>query len=190
MSQRITLLEDVRACHHCTDLPLGPRPVLQFHPQARLLIASQAPGLRAHASGIAFDDASGQRLRDWLGLSPAVFYDAQQVAILPMGFCYPGKAGSGDAPPRVECAPLWRQQLLHELTQLQLTLAIGRYAQAWHLPGGGDSLTECVRRWQDFGPVIPLPHPSPLNNRWLAKNPWFEQEVLPALRLRVQKALA
>ncbi|MEZ5540218.1 MAG: uracil-DNA glycosylase family protein [Pseudomonadales bacterium] len=186
----MSLLQEVRACTLCEPyLPLGARPVLQFHSRAKILIASQAPGRKVHESGIPFDDASGDRLREWLGISRDIFYDEKKIAILPMGFCYPGKAKSGDAPPRKECAPQWRQRLLDELTQLKLTLAIGNYAQAWHLPQVKGSLTERVRRWDAYGDVIPLPHPSPLNNLWLAKNPWFVAEVLPALRLRVADAL-
>jgi uracil-DNA glycosylase len=163
--------------------------VLQFHPAAKLLIASQAPGKKVHYSGVPFEDASGERLREWLGIGRDIFYDETQVAILPMGFCYPGKAKSGDLPPRKECAPAWRDQLMTELTQLKLILAIGNYAQAWHLPHVKGTLTERVRHYQQYGNVIPLPHPSPLNNLWLAKNPWFVQEVLPVLRQRVQQAL-
>lgn len=186
MSRRIPLLDDVRACTLCAaHLPLGPRPVLQFHPDARILIASQAPGRKVHASGIPFEDASGDRLRAWLGMDRDVFYDATRIAILPMGLCYPGKAASGDLPPRRECAPQWRDLLMLGLPKLELVLAIGAYAQAWHLPQAKGPLTERVRRWQDFGAVMPLPHPSPLNNVWLARHPWFAETVLPALRTRV-----
>lgn len=184
------LLKAVRACTLCEPyLPLGARPVLQFHPQSKILIASQAPGRKVHESGIPFDDASGDRLREWLGISHEIFYDEKKIAILPMGFCYPGKAKSGDAPPRKECAPQWRQKLLDEITDLRLTLAIGSYAQAWHLPQDKKTLTERVRQWDAYGDIVPLPHPSPLNNLWLAKNPWFAAEVLPALRARVAAAL-
>lgn len=187
---RIPLLDEVLACTLCQDLPLGPRPILQLDPRARLLIASQAPGRRAHASGIPFDDASGDRLRDWLGLSREQFYDARQVAILPMGFCYPGKGRGGDLPPRRECAATWRAPLLAQLPRLELTLVIGRHAQAWHLPGRKATLTEVVRQPEAFGPALwPLPHPSPLNNLWLRRNPWFEAEVLPRLRARVRELL-
>jgi uracil-DNA glycosylase len=186
MESAAELLQRVRACTLCAAyLPLPPHPVLQCHPAAKILIASQAPGRKVQESGIPFDDASGERLRAWLGVSREIFYDEKQIAILPMGFCYPGKASSGDAPPRKECAPTWRQALLDILPQLQLTLAIGNYAQAWHLPQAQGSLTERVRRFREFGAVIPLPHPSPLNNIWLAKNPWFADEVLPALKERV-----
>lgn len=185
------LLQQVRACTLCAEhLPLGPRPVLQFHPEARILIASQAPGRKVHASGIPFDDASGDRLRDWMGVSRDAFYDEKKIAILPMGFCYPGKAASGDKPPRKECAPAWREQLMAQFDGLELILAIGAYSQAWHMPNARGSLTERVRDWQVYGPLImPLPHPSPLNNLWLSRNPWFEQEVLPPLRQRVKKIL-
>ena len=190
MPRRIPLLDEVRACTLCADhLPLGPRPVLQFHPGARILIASQAPGRKVHGSGIPFEDASGDRLREWLGIGRDIFYDETRIAILPMGFCYPGKAASGDAPPRKECAPQWRQKLMDEFKHLELVLAIGAYSQAWHLPQAKGSLTERVRRWQDFGDVMPLPHPSPLNNVWLAKHPWFAHEVLPPLKERVARIL-
>lgn len=185
------LLRQVRACTRCAEhLPLGPRPVLQFHPDARILIASQAPGRKVHESGIPFDDASGDRLREWMGIDRAIFYDETKVAILPMGFCYPGKGKSGDLPPRKECAPAWREPLLRHLSRLRLTLAIGAYAQAWHLSEIKGSLTERVRSWPACGEAImPLPHPSPLNNLWLSRNPWFEAEVLPILKKRVAKAL-
>ena len=186
------LLRDVRACTLCADsLPLGPRPVLQCHRDARILIAGQAPGRKVHASGMPFDDASGDRLRDWLGMAREVFYDERKVAILPMGFCFPGVGASGDLPPRPECAPAWRRELLGHLKRLELTLVIGRYAQRYHLPGAGSSVTEVVRSWRRHGPaVVPLPHPSPRNNRWFVENPWFEAELLPALQDRVAEALA
>ena len=187
-----TLLAEVRACGRCAaDLPLGPRPVLQMHGSARILIAAQAPGRKVHASGIPFDDASGDRLRSWLGLTPEQFYDAKRVAIVPMGFCFPGSAASGDKPPRPECAPAWRASLLAHLKKLRLTLVIGRYAQAWHLPDATASLTETVRAWRTNAAVtIALPHPSPRNNGWFKHNPWFERELVPALRSRVAAALA
>lgn len=186
------LLADVRACRRCAEhLPLGPRPVLQLHGSARILIAAQAPGRKVHASGIPFDDASGDRLRGWLGLSREQFYDAKRVAILPMGFCFPGTGASGDRPPRAECAPAWRTELLAHLRRLRLTLVIGRYAQAYHLPNAGVSLTETVRTWAERGAdTIALPHPSPRNNGWFKHNPWFERELVPVLRTRVAEALA
>lgn len=184
------LLSDVRACTACAQhLPCGPRPVLQAHEAARILIAGQAPGSKVHASGIPFDDASGQRLRAWLDVDRETFYDASQIAILPMGLCYPGKGKSGDLPPRTECAPMWREALLNRLTHLRLTVVVGQYAQAHHLPQEM-SLTESVRHWQHHWPhVIALPHPSPRNNLWLKRHPWFEAEVVPALQQRVREVL-
>jgi uracil-DNA glycosylase len=185
------LLSEVRRCKICEPhLPLGARPVLQLHPDARILIAGQAPGLKVHQSGIPFADASGDRLREWLGISEEVFYDPHQIAILPMGFCYPGSGKSGDLPPRPECAATWRSRLLNVLTNLRLTIVIGQYALRYHLPQEKGNLTEIVKNWQQYFPeVIPLPHPSPRNNRWLKKNPWFESELLPTLRVTVKKAL-
>jgi len=185
------LIKAVRQCRLCEEfLPLGPRPVIQLDPRARLLIAGQAPGRRVHDSGVPFDDASGDRLRDWLGISKDVFYDPERVAILPMGFCYPGTGKSGDLPPRPECEKAWRRQLLQRLPRLSLTLVVGQYAQRWHLPKTGKNLTETVRAWQDYAPsVFPLPHPSPRNNIWLKKNPWFAQSLLPALGEAVDAAI-
>ena len=185
------LLESVRECRLCEkSLPLGPRPVLQIDPRAKILIAGQAPGRRVHESGIPFDDASGVRLREWLGVSSEAFYDPTKFAILPMGFCYPGTGKSGDLPPRPECAEAWRERLLTSLRQVEMTLVIGQYAQRWHLPQMQKNLTETVRAWQDYGPgIIPLPHPSPRNNIWLKKNPWFAEALLPALKTRTQEAL-
>jgi len=192
MSSFAALLREVRACTRCAQhLPLGPRPVVQVHESARILIAGQAPGRKVHDTGVPFNDASGERLRAWLGLSREIFYDAERIAILPMGFCFPGTGKSGDLPPRPECAPAWRAALLSRLTNLQLTLVIGQYAQAYHLPGAGESLTEVVQAWRQHWPaIIPLPHPSPRNNLWLKRNPWFEQELIPALRNRVTQVLA
>ena len=185
------LLRDVRACRICADhLPHGVRPILQVDPRARVLIAGQAPGRRVHESGVPFDDASGDRLREWMGVTRETFYDASRVAILPMGFCFPGSGRSGDLPPRPECAPAWRDAVLAQLPALSLTLVIGQYAHAHHLGAErGRTLTETVRRWADFGPgVMPLPHPSPRNGIWLRRNPWFEAEVLPTLRKRLRGA--
>jgi uracil-DNA glycosylase len=186
-----TLLEEVRACTLCAEhLPLGPRPVLQCHASARILIVGQAPGRAVHASGIPFNDPSGERLRGWLGIGRETFYDERLVALLPMGFCYPGTGTAGDLPPRSECAPAWRAALLAHLRGLQLTLVIGQYAQAWHLPGVGATVTDIVQAWRKHWPdVVPLPHPSPRNNRWLVRNPWFDAEVVPALRSRVAEIL-
>ncbi len=186
------LLADVRACKLCAaHLPAGPRPVLQAGATARILIAGQAPGRKVHASGRPFDDASGDRLRDWMGIAAAVFYDPARVAILPMGFCYPGSGKAGDLPPRPECAPQWRAALLAALPGIELTLVIGQYAQAWHLPAGTGGVTDRVLDWRHHAPaVLPLPHPSPRNNRWLQRNPWFATDLLPVLRRRVQQVLA
>ena len=191
MSSFLSLLSEVRACSQCADnLPLGPRPVLQVHPSARILIAGQAPGRKVHESGIPFDDASGDRLRVWMGITLETFYDPKLIAILPMGFCYPGTGKSGDLPPRQECAPKWRAKLLSTMKQLQLTLVIGQYAQAYHLPYEGTSLTELVHAWEKYWPhTIPLPHPSPRNNIWLKRNPWFEKELLPVMRDRISEVL-
>ena len=182
------LLRDIRACRLCeAHLPLGPNPVLRAGADARLLIVGQAPGTRVHASGIPWDDASGRRLREWLQMDEATFYDEQRVAIVPMGFCYPGKAGAGDAPPRPECRATWHPRLLPLLPQVGLTLLIGQYAQAWFLGSRRKpSLGETVRAWREYMPThLPLPHPSPRNVAWFKANPWFDAEVLPALRERV-----
>jgi len=186
------LLTEVRACTICAShLPQGPRPVIQADARARILIAGQAPGSKVHASGVPFDDASGERLRQWMGLSREEFYDPKLVAILPMGFCYPGTGSSGDLPPRKECAAQWRAQLLQAMPLIELTLVIGQYAMAWHLPGEATkNLTETVRAWQQHWPaVLPLPHPSPRNNIWLKTNPWFELDVVPAVQARVRSLL-
>lgn len=187
------LIAQIEQCRLCeASLPLGPRPVLQAgSSKARILIASQAPGTRVHASGRPFTDRSGERLRDWLGMSEQQFYDPRLVAIVPMGFCYPGRGKGGDLPPRPECAATWRAPLLAKLPHIELTLAIGRYAIDYHLPGeAGASLTDIVRRWREFWPaVVPLPHPSPRNNIWLRRNPWFEAELVPQVRQRVAALL-
>lgn len=192
MTSFSALLTEVRACTICeAHLPLGPRPVLQMHPMAKILIAGQAPGKKVHISGVPFDDASGQRLREWLGITREVFYDPEQIAILPMGFCFPGTGRSGDLPPRPECAPAWREQLLEQLTHIEVTLVIGQYAQAYHFENLRSSLTELVKAMRTHGPhMIPLPHPSPRNNLWLHRNPWFEIELLPPLRKRVAEILS
>lgn len=186
------LLREVRACNLCAaHLPLGPRPVVQVHPDAKILIAAQAPGKRVHDTGLSFNDPSGDRLRDWMGIGRDVFYDAKQIALLPMGFCYPGTGKSGDLPPRRECAATWRRSLLEQLPNLEFTLVIGQYAQAWHLHTPRNSLTHNVRNWRHYWPsAIPLPHPSPRNNIWLWRNPWFEQELVPELKQRVRHLLS
>ncbi len=186
-----SLLSDIRGCSICADvLPLGVRPVLQVDPSARILIAGQAPGRKVHDSGVPFDDASGERLRDWLGVSKETFYDQKRIAILPMGFCYPGTGRSGDLPPRPECATAWRELLLAKLQRLDLTLVLGQYALNYHLPNAPQSVSEAVREWRrDWPKVLPLPHPSPRNNIWLKRNPWFEKDVLPVLRKRITNIL-
>ena len=185
------LLNQVRACTICAaHLPHGVRPVLQIHPNARVLIAGQAPGRKVHESGVPFDDASGDRLREWMGVSRAVFYDPKQIAILPMSFCYPGTGKSGDLPPRAECAPAWREKLLAHLPHVDLTIVLGQYALAYHLRTGRTPLTEVVKSWRTYWPAaLPLPHPSPRNNIWLSRNPWFGNEVIPPLQKRVSKIL-
>jgi len=187
------LLREVRACTLCAmQLPMGPRPIVQAGADARLLIVGQAPGARVHASGIPWDDASGRRLREWLDVDPTTFYDAQRIALVPMGFCYPGKAGSGDAPPRPECRATWHPRLLPLLPRVGLTLLIGNHAQAYFLGDARKPTSgETVQAWRDYLPrYLPLPHPSPRNIAWFKRNPWFEADVLPTLRMRVQALLA
>lgn len=181
------LLEQIRACRACeTHLPLGPRPIIQGDPNAKLLIIGQAPGLAVHNTGVPWDDKSGERLRSWLGLDSDTFYDPSKVAIMPVGFCYPGRAKSGDAPPRKECFELWHEQFLSSLKKVKLTLLIGNHAQARYL-GNGTSATENIKSWRNFLPkYFPLPHPSPRNNIWLSKNPWFTEEVVPELAKMVR----
>jgi uracil-DNA glycosylase len=187
-STLISLLADVRRCRVCeAHLPLGPRPVLQAEETARILVVGQAPGLRAHTSGIPWDDASGERLRAWMGVENEVFYDESRIAIIPMGFCYPGRGTSGDMPPRRECAALWLDNLLAKMPHIELTLLIGQYAQR-HFLGARrkSSLAETTRAWQECGPrYIPLPHPSPRNQPWFRRNPWFERDLIPPLRERI-----
>lgn len=188
------LLADIRKCEDCkTMLPLGPRPVVQAAASARILIARQAPGRKVHETGIPFNDPSGDRLRQWLGVTREQFYDPKLFALVPMGFCFPGTGSGGDAPPRPECALKWRNKLLDKLPNVQMTLVLGQYAQEWHLRRDRQaSLTETVRAWRDYEArgILPLPHPSPRNVRWFAANPWFDAEVVPVLRKRVRKLLA
>jgi len=186
------VLAEIRACRHCAaHLPLGPRPVIRAATSARLLIISQAPGTRVHETGLSFDDRSGDRLRDWLGLDRDAFYDTSRVAIMGMGFCYPGiDAKGGDLPPRPECAPLWHPRLLPLLPNIDLTLLVGSYALIRYL-GQRGAMTEIVAGWRRHLPDrFPLPHPSWRNTGWLRRNPWFETEALPALRARVQAVLS
>lgn len=178
------LLREVRACTVCAaHLPYPPKPTVRAGSSARLLIVGQAPGRRVHETGIPWNDPSGDRLREWMQVSRDVFYDESRIAIIPTGFCYPGTGKGGDLPPRPECAPLWHPRLRAALPHIRLTLLIGSYAQAYYL--GRDrrkTLTDTVRHWRDYQPAfIPLPHPSPRNQLWLKRNPWFAEEVLPLL---------
>lgn len=186
-----SLLEEIRACTLCAaSLPRAPKPVLNFAAHARVLIAGQAPGTKAHDSGTPWNDASGERLRDWLGVTREQFYEPSLFAIVPMGFCYPGRGKSGDLPPRPECSQTWHARIAATLTRLELKVIIGSYAADYHLQSVGPTLTDTVRDWKAHGPnVFALPHPSPRNNLWLKKNPWFEREVLPRLKQRVREAL-
>lgn len=186
------LVASARRCTLCAqEFADGVRPVFQIHPDARILIAGQAPGSKVHATGVPFDDASGDRLREWMGIDKDTFYNPSKVAILPMGFCYPGKGTSGDLPPVPRCAATWRQPMLDQLVRVRLTLVIGQYAQKWHLKQTARTLTQTVKNWRDYKEdVMPLPHPSPRNNIWLKKNDWFEHDVLPVVKTRVSQLLA
>jgi uracil-DNA glycosylase len=187
-----SLLAEVRACHLCAShLPLGPRPVLRAGTTARLLIVGQAPGTRVHETGIPWNDPSGDRLREWLAVDRETFYDEARIAIVPAGFCYPGRKGSGDAPPRPECAPRWHPPLLAALPAIELILLVGRYAQAFYLGSRRKrTLAETVAAWPEYAPrYLPLPHPSPRNRLWLRRNAWFEAELVPRLRDRVARLL-
>lgn len=187
-----TLLADIRECAQCADsLPLGPRPIVRASHSSRVLIIGQAPGTRVHASGIPWDDPSGDRLRDWMGVDKQQFYNEQLFAIVPMGFCYPGKGKSGDLPPRPECAPLWHKKVLAHLPAVELTLLIGQYAQQYYLQDNFKTLTERVKHWRDATPgYLPLPHPSPRNQLWLKKNPWYATEVVPFIATKISHILA
>lgn len=193
MDELDTTLAEARACTYCAEhLPLGPRPVLRASATARLLVIGQAPGTRVHETGIPWNDPSGDRLREWLDLDHEAFYDDRRIAIVPMGFCYPGREErGGDRPPRPECAPLWHGRLLALMPAVRLTLLIGLYAQAKYLgPGRRKTLTETVAAWRDYSPqYVPLPHPSWRNTAWLKRNPWFEAELVAALRPAVRHAL-
>ena len=198
------LVAAIRACRQCVDAPSGsplphaPRPVLRVSHTARIAIAGQAPGTRVHRSGVPFTDPSGDRLRDWMGVTLEEFYDGRRIAIVPMGFCFPGlDAKGGDLPPRRECAPLWRDRLLGLLPQIELLLLVGRYSQSWHLPKGlPPGVTAAVRRYdetlsRDARPrVLSLPHPSWRNNAWVRANPWFDAEVVPRLQAEVRRLFA
>lgn len=187
------LLREIKGCRICADvLDHEPRPVVRLKASVKLCIVGQAPGLRVHESGVPFNDPSGERLRDWMGVTRKEFYDERNIGIVPMGFCFPGYTKKGaDKPPRPECAKAWRAQLFDIAPEIPFYIAVGGYAQAYHLKGGGKrTLTETVQAWRDYTPrVIPLPHPSWRNNGWIKKNPWFETELLPYLKRRVRRAL-
>ncbi|PWI33759.1 IclR family transcriptional regulator [Vibrio albus] len=186
-----TLLQEIRACTLCEpELPLGANPVIQASPTARLMIIGQAPGTRVHKTSLPWNDPSGDRLRNWLELDRDTFYDPAQIAIMPMGLCYPGKGKSGDLPPRKECAPQWHQKVWDELPNIGMTLLIGQYAQNYYLKDKPKTLTETVHQWEKWAPeFIPLPHPSPRNTLWLKKNPWFEEGVVAYIREYVHGCL-
>lgn len=188
MKKLDSLLREIRRCSVCAaHLPLGPRPILSAHGSACILIIGQAPGKRAHERGIPWDDLSGDRLREWMGVSKEQFYDRRKIAVVPMGFCYPGTGKSGDLPPRKECAELWHERLLSMMPSIKLTLVLSQYAQSYYLRDRRKgSLTETVKAWKEYRPaILPLPHPSPRNNIWLKKNQWFQEEVIPYLKRRV-----
>lgn len=186
-----TLLKTIRSCEICSEyLPLGPRPIVEISSTSKIILISQAPGRIVHQSGIAWADQSGKKLREWLGVDEGTFYNTGNFAILPMGFCYPGKGKTGDLPPRKECAPEWHPQILPHLKSNKLILLIGSYATGYYLPKDGRNLTERVLNYADYLPAyIPLPHPSPVNRFWRSKNPWFEKEVVPKLQERIKAIL-
>lgn len=191
MSSFKQLTRDMKACTLCKEqLPLGPRPVFQLHPNASILIVGHAPGKKVHETGVPFNDASGKRLRDWLGISPELFYNEEHVAILPMGLCYPGTGKSGDLPPRPKCSATWHQLAFSHLPNVKLTVLLGAYAQTGYCSKKHNTLTERVAAWETYLPeYLPLPHPSPRNNMWLKKNPWFKTDVLPRLQTIVATAI-
>jgi uracil-DNA glycosylase len=179
------LLKNIQSCTYCSKfLELGPRPIITADLKSKILIIGQAPGRRVHESGIPWDDKSGDNIRSWMGIDKTIFYDPCKIALVPMGFCYPGKGKSGDLPPRPECAPLWHNPLLNQMKDVQLTLLVGQYAQKYYLrEKNKKTLTETVRSYNNFLPLyFPLPHPSPRNFIWMRKNPWFEKEIIPELR--------
>jgi len=187
-----TLLSEIKRCQICaSELALGPRPVVSFHQDSKIVIIGQAPGSIVHKTGIPWDDMSGKNLRQWMGVDSDTFYDNKKLAIVPMGFCYPGKGKSGDLPPRIECAPEWHVQILQTLKSVELVLLIGKYAQDYYLKDRAErNLTETVRAYNNYLPrYFVLPHPSPRNNIWMKKNEWFAKDVLPTLKNTVEKIL-
>lgn len=184
------LLAEIRSCVVCKAF-LKPNPILAFSKESRILVIGQAPGFAAHQSSVPWNDKSGDNLRNWMGIDRNLFYNPQLIAIMPMGLCYPGTGKSGDLPPRPECAPLWHQRILHYLQHIELILLVGQYAQAYYINDRNKSnLTKTVQRYKDYLPrYFVLPHPSPRNNIWMAKNPWFAANVLPDLKTRVQQVL-
>ena len=186
------LLAEIRNCSVCTEhLALGPRPIVAADPKAKIAIIGQAPGTKVHATGVPWDDPSGRQLRKWLGVSEEVFYDETKIALIPMGFCYPGKGTSGDLPPRPECAPLWHRPLWELMPKIELSILIGMYAQKYYLRGKAEkTLTATVKAYERYLPKqLPLPHPSPRNRFWLSKNPWFAETVVPKLQKQVMEIL-
>lgn len=192
MNDLTTLLERVRNCEICKEsLPLGPRPVVSIHPESKILVVGQAPGTKVHATGIPWNDPSGDELRRWLGVDRETFYNPEIFGIMPMGFCYPGRGKGGDLPPRKECAPQWHEPLISQMPQVKLILLIGSYSQAYYLKKRKKTLTETVRDFVEYLPTyFPLVHPSPRNRMWMRRNPWFEEEVLPVLRRCVRQLLS
>ncbi|MFY8274891.1 uracil-DNA glycosylase family protein [Pseudoalteromonas sp. SSDWG2] len=187
----MALIDDIKDCQLCRDtLPMDPKPIVQFNPEAPILIAGQAPGIRAHKHGRPFCDPSGDRLRQWLGVTSEQFYNSKYFAILPMGFCYPGTGKSGDLPPMPLCAQTWRADIITQLKDRKLTLVLGQYAMNYHSKRGYKTVTEAVEDWRSSWPEqLILPHPSPRNNRWFKRNPWFELDVIPQLQARVRQLL-
>ncbi len=186
------LLKEISGCNVCASaLVLGPRPILAAHPESKIIIIGQAPGAIVHRTGIPWDDKSGENLRNWMGIAHKTFYDASKIAIIPMGFCYPGKGKTGDLPPRKECAPLWHNRLLNLMKEAELTLLIGKYAQDYYLKEQAEkTLTATVKNYNAYLPdYFVLPHPSPRNNIWMAKNKWFGTEVIPVLKAKIEELL-
>jgi len=186
------LIKEISKCSVCSPhLALGPRPVFAVHPTSKIVIIGQAPGAIVHKTGIPWDDKSGENLRKWMGINNEIFYDASKVAIIPMGFCYPGKGKSGDLPPRKECAPLWHDRLLDELKEVELIILIGKYAQDYYLKNNPEkTLTNTVRNYKNYLPkYFVLPHPSPRNNIWMKKNEWFKTDVLPSFKVTIENIL-